>query len=435
MDNEQPAPEVPQEQTVVTPQVTAPVDTPPPPVPELMQPGLISKPPKKSKKRLVIVLIILLLIAAGAAAWFVTKDKKQAAKTTTTNTQTENQQLTDDTAVLKPTAVAYAFGTETSGTSELFWRPLTGGERTSAGDIGKNMFASMSDVHRNQVLVVATPGAGGGKMTIRYSKDAGKTYTTVFEGEAPSAEGLGDQITSAVFSTDGSKIVFGYLPKTGGKNTVKELDPATKAVKDLFTTDKPGVFIEGYNVATKQVLYFEGCYNCDGNTGNELLSRTGGAAATIAYQAPAGKLGAGIAIKDDFSKMVVVLGVSGDGIGAGGPYTVSEYDFATKALKTLATVTDANNQQVHVGYQIGTELPYYTTSKTVTLVGKDGKPSIVFEASKPIQEVLFVSDQRVVAASGEYNNYQLVDFTISTKAVVNILNGDGGTRLFGVTWQ
>ena len=270
--------------------------------------------------------------------------------------------------------------------------------------------------------------------TIYYSNDAGKSYSKIYTGPLPAAAESIEQITSALFSTDGTAIVFGDLPQTDGKNTVKEIDIKAKSVKDLFTKpDLTGVFIKGYDVANKKLLYLTGCYNCDGSNTGKLYSRdlTSGLD-TIIYVAPKASTALQTVLKSDFTKLLVVHGVSGDALGAGAPYTVEEYDFAAKTSTQLAQITGETS--AIAGYSTA-DVPYYVQSNTLYAVVAGGKPTTLFEAASPIIAVSYVGADTLVLSAGKYDNYQLTSYSISTKKTVKIFDGDGSTNLLGVTQQ
>lgn len=389
-----------------------------------------STPPKKSKKKaLLIILLLAIILATAVGVWTLMKGDKQPAATPPTSTDTGIKPVEN---TLVPYAVAYAYGDPEKAPREFFWRPLSGGERTTAGKIGSKNYLSYSDVYKDKVLVVSTAGTDNKSgETVWYSKDSGKTYTKIFTGEPSDGQGLAAQITSAAFSTDGSAIVIGFLP-TDGNNTVKEINPDTKAVTDLFNIEQRGVFIEEYDKTAKKLYYFTGCYNCDGSHSNKLLLRDIETKTESTVYEDTAKVGVETVFNSDLSKVLKVSGIIGMGIGPGKPFTVEEFDIASKKSKKLVTINE--DMIPKVGYSDGDSTPYYTQKASVYTV-ENGKKTLLFEAAESIRDVYLVDQDQVVASAGTSEDYILTGYNVTTKKVTNILNGDANTNIFGVTWK
>jgi hypothetical protein len=93
---------------------------------------------------------------------------------------------------------------------------------------------------------------------------------------------------------------------------------------------------------------------------------------------------------------------------------------------------DAESVPPQVGYT-GEQLPYYAQDKTLYALKSDNTKLAVYEAAGPIEKVLYVGGDAVIAASGGPEDYTLFNYTVSSKKSVEILKGDQSTYLFGVT--
>lgn len=393
--------------------------------------------PSKGKKLLIVLIIVLLFLGGAATAWFIMKDKPAADNKSAQNTNNSKQSQQTQNQPLQPFAVAYAHRTD-GGTSEgcaqtqtsTYWRPIGGGERMTAFDAGKQMYTNHFQTYQNKAFVITEPGCGSTEgLAVWYSKDAGKTYTKVFTGK-PATETEWEQITSARFASDGKSILIAFLP-ADGKNTVKEINPDTKAVKNLFSVESDGVFIQGYDSAKKQVYYFAGCYNCDGNRFNKLFVHDLTAKTDTTLFEDKDYLGMDTKINSDFTKVLRVKGPENmDVLGPGKPFTIEEFDIASKSFKKLQTIDE--EALVRVGYREDDGLAYYVKDKAIYNAASN---AVLFESSKPIVDTFLLTKDQVIASTGTFSDFSVVNFTISTKATINVFTGDDKTTVFGVTWE
>lgn len=405
------------------------------------------KKEKKSNKKLLIALaIILLLVVAGGAFWFITKNK-QTTPSVSSNQSSSQATKVDNQKTFTPFSINYAYTTDkqislpncgSSSNTNVYWRPFAGGDKTTALDTGESNNVSYSDIYQNQIVLITDPSCNSkDPTTVWYSKDSGKSYTKLFRGKplppANSTTGW-EQITSVKFSNDGKAILIGLLNNAGSINTIKEITPDTKETKDIFTVNTAGVFINGYDTKLDTVYYSKGCYNCDGNTLNNLFAYNINTQNNTELFTET-KLVVN-QIKPNFqkTKFLVVKGTQlTDGIGGGKPYIIEEFDTNTKTSKKLVTINE--DTTVNVGYRAGDDIPYYSKGKNLYTINPSGNSDLIFEASKPLLQILYLDKSNIVASTGEYNNFALTNYTIATKQLVSILNGDEKTRLFGVTLQ
>ncbi len=387
--------------------------------------------PKKNKKWLVITLVIIILASIAAIGWFMFGSKS----TIPTNNQTdvaESIPAAQDSLF----AVTYAYGDAEKDGMELFWRPVDGGDRTSAKNIGQNNYITNSSVQGQQVLVVTSPAGGSSSGdTIWYSKDAGKTYKFLFSLSLPDPGKPSEIITSAIFSSDGKSIVYGYLAASDKQaNVIRQVNLETNETADLFSVNTMGSFLEGYDAERGKIYFYKGCYNCDGNVQDTLYVYDTATKTEEVVFTLAGKAGAGLVISSDFTKMLTAQSdISGDGIGPGPPYVLSEFDIGTKNFKELTKIGKQVGSPIF-GYRSGTTTAYFAKENTIYGVGQDGEVKL-FEADKPIVNVLYVGSDSIVVGVGTFEDYVLSNFSLSMEKSIEILNGDQSTFLFGTTSQ
>ncbi len=397
--------------------------------------------PDRSKKTLLIILVLALAIGAAAAAYFLTKD---TSTPTTTSSQPSSQTATTSPSSQKPFAVAYAYRVNDkvstvkncgSQKTQAYWRPIGGGDKTSAVEFGTNNYVSFSEIYKNKVIVATDAGCGSTDgSAVWYSQDAGKSYQKILKLNPPKSSGEWDQITSIKISNDGKTVLAAVLPADRAKNTVKEIDLSNNNVKDLFSSEKAGVFIQGYDRAKKNILYNSGCFNCDGNVFSILYEHNLDKNADRVVFEDTKHVGIQTVPSSDFSKLLLLKGVNSEsGLGASAPFTLEEFTMANSTSKTLLTLNEEKTPQV--GYRDGDDVVYYTKGNAVYgLDSKDGSTAL-FETTKPIIDVPYVGKDLVLARAGDFNNYTLTSYTNSTKTAVKILDGDEYTSIFGLTWN
>ncbi|HUP26434.1 MAG TPA: hypothetical protein VM124_02175 [Candidatus Limnocylindrales bacterium] len=407
----------------------------------------VSPHPSKSRKKPIIILTVLILIIGGSLA-FKIATKKKPNNAATTQQNAPKTAATEKSTTSGPQTIAYATSETDSSQPILYWRPATGGERIQSLKLDQGSYITDQIVRGNQVVVGVQASAGNTfGPQIWHSTDNGKSYTKIFEAKKTSGN-LGDQITSIVFANDGKSLAVALLPEDG-KNTVKEIVLDTPhTVKDLFTSDSRGVFLEAYIPSSKQVLYFTGCYNCDGNSRTKLWSTNIATKSTkiildgqdTNYAIRASQDGQSLlAMKGTLDPALDVEGIGG--MYQGPPYTLITVDLSSGKETTLTTFGkkgtrkpdgSLNTSSATFGYMADGKTPYYVIDNQIYKVNSTS-PSLLFEATKPIMEAYYVSDDMVYVTTGVYNNFVLDKFVIPTKTLTTILNGDDKTRIFGVT--
>lgn len=386
--------------------------------------------PKRSKKPLVIILVLLLLAGAGYGAWYYYnnyyKDTKPAA--TEQTAETEAPVLT-----YEPTAVVYAFRESEDVPYALYWRPAGGGERAEVMKLDRDDGVSNSDVYGNNVVFQSNKG-------IFVSTDSGQSYNQVMQLNAE------EQITSIKFANDGSKIVFGHLPDVNGKNTVKSMDLDGQNVTDLFTSEEPGIYILGYLVGEKKIIFNRGCYNCDGNLTDPYLRNLASNEETRLITPESGQVMFKAVPSYDLNKVVYVYGgepVSDDPFALPlTPYTIAVLDVASGESTTITTVGETNetnpngtpkSRDTLVGFLAGSNTVYYTDESQL-FTFQSNTPTLAYESKDTILYVPFINDSAVIAGSGaNTGNYALMNYNIKTQKAADIFSGDNNTFILGVT--
>lgn len=402
----------------------------------------ISDPKKDHKKKITLLGLFVALIGAAFLARAIDHNPTSSL---TPPTPPAIQTPQKEVAGTEPYAFVYTTkqaGKKTdkcaSDDSQISIRPLVGGKSSNANKL-KAGYVNDSDTFKNRVLLVTSGDCGSDKgPSILFSRNSGKTYTEVYTGAPANKEGWQDQITSAKFASDGKSIVIASLLADRSKNIVKEINVDTKDVKELFSIKKAGLFIEGYDAAKKQLYYYDGCYNCDGNTLSKLsvhdiVANTD----TVLFDTPKIISETTVASKD-FSKFLIVKGKESENfLGSYPPFTIEEFDVATKTFKILLTFN--KDVLLNVGYSEEGS-PWYTLDKKLFSLSSAAavdatKAPVLYEASKPIYDVYYVSKDRVIAGIGDYNKLDLIDYVVSSRALTNVFSGDENTRVYGLSWK
>ncbi len=410
----------------------------PPPAPPPGSPAPSQSPDalpkaKKNKKKTVIIILIVLLVAGLIGAWFIIRKPAPKQQPVPQKTQQPAKKT------LAPYTIAYTKGDYAKAPVQLLWQPVAHTDPTVAGDLGVNAYMTYTQVMNNKVLVVTEPSNGGAEGTlIWYSKDGGKSYVKIFEGSKPDKARYyeHDQITSARFSSDGTTIVFGLLSSIATQgNTIKEINPETKAIKDLFVLDASGVFIQGYNRATHQLIYTTGCYNCDGNANRELLMRdTITAKETVLYGDKANNYG-GIEINKAFTKLIYRKAERSDNIVPVDSSLV-ELTLKDKTTKKIADI-DKNSSSAS-GYTDDDDQLYYSKNKDLYKIGTDGIAKLLLSSEQKFSSVYYLSTKQIIATiqAPPFTNgsFSLISYDVPKKSITSIFTDSGlNTNIIGVT--
>lgn len=419
-------------------------------VSEDLQNNSVQKSEKKSssgkgKKILKVLLVLVLLAGLGFAGWYFFVKQKDSASNTS-NQQT-NQQAVVPENTNTPDTVVYAYHEKDTDPYTLYWRPAEGGERSKIATLQKNEVVSQFDVQKNVVAYATDSG-------IKVSTDGGRTFSPVVEFEkADNGNTLGDQVTSLQISKEGTKIAYGFLKAnttSGNEVTTINLDGSDKKV--LFTSKKVGVFIEAYSEKANKMVYWEGCYNCDGNFVDlKIRNLETNKDTTIEANLKNTVYGSrSFAISDDFTTLVAAQGTidssanEGLGIALTSPFTINKFDLKTLEKTKIATVGTTNEKNANgtpkfrdvlVGFVAGSNTSIYYTDDEGVYTSDDGsQPTMMFSANKNILFTPFIGKDSAITGSGEdTSDYLLTNYDVVTKKTVKIFAGDNNTLIMGVS--
>jgi uncharacterized protein YccT (UPF0319 family) len=388
-------------------------------------------PHKKSKKKVaLIVLIVLVLLAGiGAAAFALTRPK-------TEETSQINEPAAEAPAAptFEPKSVAYSFRTKDSEPVTLYTRPVLDGERTEVQKLTRDTIITQSDTQDAQVAIVADED-------IMLSTDHGETYTKIFESEP------GAQVTSVKLDAEGTGLAFGYLKEAAGKNELRTIDLKGENSQTVLTTPEAGLFIEGWSSKNKRVVYQVGCYNCDGRRATVYSFDTGTEKRTTLLEGVTTNEIVSLAVSRDTALLLYVTGNFVDQADVLGgtnvaPYNVNLLTIASNEDKAIATVGTAGEKNTNgtpkvrsfvTGFGAGTNTPYYTVDNQLFLV-REGEGLLYLEVDKKILGVDYVSDKTIISRYGDDNtDFTMANYEVQAKKSTVIMEGDGNTRIFGVT--
>lgn len=406
-----------------------PQDTPLMPAP----PQTSIKQPK-SKKGLIIGLIVALLMLGGIAAYFLVIKKDSAPAKTADNSTTEEAKKdeTAKTAEPEPYGVLVIDYAKSANPYRIHYldsskaeQPLTGSESATSADVSGEIIAMIKhdDKTQGETLLVST--------------DAGKNFTTVYKGTvAVGNTSYGDQFSSVKITDDKSSVAFSVLvggttATTTNTNKTSIYDLTSKQTKEIFTSTTSGIFLT--KVSNSTIYYRKGCMNCDGAPQPTLFSQTvSSPKETVVYEDKTKDVYVNIVPNSTVTKLLVQkASMNCDGPGGCKPYSVEEYDMATKTAKPLVTVT-AIDFPPSFGYTT-TDEPYFSSDKTLFTIKKGATvQSTLFEGAASILDVMYVNDKTAVFSTGDYSNSTVFSFDRATSKTTEVMKVSGTTRVDGV---
>ena len=407
------------------------------------------EPPKKHlgvKQKILFLVVVALLGGAAAAYLLVFKGEPEDTADRPGASQRGRQDDKKTASAGRPDTVAYSFASDGNAPPSLYWRPAESGERTEVLKLQPQSYVIDWSMRESRVAVVIEERQ---QQKILYSQDGGRSYETIFTGKKAPDGQLGEQVTSIIFSSDSRSIVIGLLAAPGGFNAITQIVlSGENEASELHRVSQAGVFLEGYDPINGKLIYFTGCYNCDGNF-SDTLYITDLKNKITNQLISSDKFNFDIQVREDFQELLLVKNDRAfSGLGEenllGQPYEISKLDIASKKETKLAVVgaKGALEQTPPFGDPVAVSAGYIANQKDVFFVA-DKKlyalrgqlaPSLLFESQQPIGKVYFAGDDTVIAATGDiYQDFVLSRFDVKTQALATILNGDANTRIFGVS--
>jgi hypothetical protein len=387
--------------------------------------------PKRGRKFLIFFIVLLLLGVAGGAYWYLKIYQKPAQP----NTQTEQSTDTTTTKQLtyEPQDVAYAFRSKDTLPFNVYLRPVGGGDRSEVQKLKGEAYPTAT-VHGQNVAF-----GYDGKLYV--STDGGTTFSNVFHTKA------GQYITSVKLSEDGTKLAVAIFVDAGdkSKNFVETMDLTGESASDLFTAKTHNVHLLQWN--DDQVVYAGGCNQCDGPTNTPYVYDTKSKKTTeLLSSISKATLDNTMVASEDGSKLIYFYGDNpAEELGSTptAPQTVAVLDISSNKSTTIATVGKAEEKAPNgtnlvrntlVGFVAGTTTPYYSDAKKLYIYD-DGAAHLHYQAAQTIRNVLFVSEENVIASYAKegFSDFTLANYNTADKKTTTILEGDVNTILFGVT--
>ncbi len=411
--------------------------------PDSTLPNINITPSQRVKKRkfLIIGIIILLIICIVALGYLLMNKSKPAVKNPII-LQASQAVTKEETLPTGPQNIVYSFSEGADKPTSIYWYPVGGGERTESKkfSIPNHTFPSAVSGQQIAFEVDAQDGSKD-PLAIWYSSDNGKTFKQIFTGTDSDPYFKGGQITSLIFSGDGKALAFGYL--VANKNTVKSIDLATNNIIDLYTGKYRGVFLAAYDRASKQLIYSEGCYNCDGgNNFTYYINNLTNAKVTTLLTTTSGSFQ--IAVRPDFKEMTVIHGSDDKFLDNGipsnftSPYDISLYSLPDGKETKITSVGEKPKSiaeaypYVTVGYSTDRTTPFYAIDKKLYQI-KSGKPNLTLEVNNPFIGIYYISDTSIIFSSGTYVSNSVVSYNPTDKTNKTLLKADLNETIIGVT--
>lgn len=391
---------------------------------------------KKTKLGVLVGVIVILLLGSGLTAWYMTNNNSNQPE----ESQDQTNTVVQPAEPLKPYAAVYST-TSVGEVNEktdcatikttVHIKPFNN-DQAYTFEPSDNLTLSWFDTYENKIALVTEPSCGSKeKMTVWLSKDSGRSFEKIFEGNNSTNEGFGDQATSLKFARDGTSVVVAVLPGEEGspKNTVKQIDIDSKSVTNLLSTDEAGVFIEGFDNKDGKIYYFTGCYNCDGNTNSKLMVHDVADGSKKVVFDIGDKVTSDSQINPNYSKILVVKSQPApDTLGSIGPYELVEIDLNSGEELSLKTSKDSF---ASIGYR-GT-IPYYALKNKIFVIENE-KETALFETENSLANVYVLSNDAVIGSTASGDSENLFSYAYETKSLTSLTKITSGTAL-GITWK
>lgn len=390
--------------------------------------------PKKGKKFLVFFLVLILLGGAAATGWYFFLREKPAEPVTE---QTEQAEVVPQ---YQPVNIAYAYTDDTKTPLSLYARPVTGGDRTESDlTLSRKEYTYEPTVKGSSIAFTTSSDV------VYVSTDSGTTYKKIYELEA------GEEITSLMQNKDGTRLAMAKTDSTLTKNTVYTMDLDGQNVTEIFSTKKTasnGIWILGWNDSS--FVYRTYRMNSEDSSMNVYVYDVEEKKSSDIIEVADGQQGSMVTVSDDLTKLIYSYGKTDpnpDGSGAAplAPHTIAVIDIASGESTEIATVgkegeTNKNGTTIYretqVGFLINSTTPYYVDQTKLNVV-QDGteEPTTLFESDNLLREILYVSEDNVIASSGKQGDEDFVvtNYSTESKEAATVLEGDVNTFLLGIT--
>lgn len=400
------------------------------------QPDNLPIKTRKSKKKIILILLLAILVATGLVSIYLSTNKEHPTAPNPSVTHEQKKQIEPEST--GPISLIYNEIGDTNASNyslKLSSLKLDSDEKSifDTKDNNSQFGILESTIYGSQIAIIARPTPNGQKTDkIYYSKDNGLSYELIYSTKTT------DSITDLKFSSDGSVIIFGVYHNTADviSNTITEIDPKTRTVTDLFISDSGGILFIGYNKG-QQIIYHKSCFYCDGATGGDVYSYNVNTNKETKIVAAEGLIEK-VIINKDFSKLLYVDSSQRETEESGfpesaGPYKLKSFTLKTSESKEIQTFGETDK---HINAKLGYTSkgsPYYSDGKNIFEINSEDKPTTLFESTKNIYDIYYVSPDSIYLSVGTYDAFSINKFTIKDQQSTNLLNGDQYTTIIGVT--
>lgn len=396
----------------------------------------IVEPKSTSRKSLVILLILLSILSLGGGSAFAyytlqaNKPQPVVKVVTTPTPLPAPKPLVADALLYETSVPGKNVGTCSTSTSTLYRQPISGEAAAKVLDVPDYQEITHQIVRNKQVVIEtgATCASKAGSQ-LWISSDSGNTFTKLYELPSKS-----DSVTSINFSNDSKSIVIGALSNASKTNTIQTIDITTKKVTDLFTLNKEGVYLLGYDVKNQKIYYYTSpCFGCDAGSyetawAYDLAKKT----ETKLFDADKDSIIYNLSMSSDLSK-ILRLQYTGT-TSPKGDYTVDEYTVTTNKVSPVAKFTKTTaNSQAHSGYTNDGDI-YYSFDKSLYSVStKTNTPSLIMTPTNTLANVFYADKNKVIVELGDNTvSAQVVLYNIGDKSTSKLLDYKYPSSISGV---
>lgn len=334
----------------------------------------------------------------------------------------EKEAATDNAATLVQTPFLFAKVDTSQQKTSVYKRP-PGADRSDKIIDVVGTFDGLKYTRLGSNVAFAVGGSVYG------SDNEGSSFKTVYT--APT----GEEVTSLRFSKHKAKLLVAVTSAYGAGagshygNQVYKMEADGSKQEKVMEVGDVGVFIRDWSVESGNVLYQSGCNRCDQASRltavysmktkktTTLPTQDGDAIGSIALNDAGTKVIYGVALHDPSVK---VYGSIKDSY-YGPPYTIHRYDIQTKQDRVVTKLGKrvANPKSyadipvqpliATAGTKYGRQY-YYVYNSKITLLFDDNHTEELMDSPANFQDILFVSEDQVLATIKTESAWKLVSF-------------------------
>lgn len=397
-------------------------------------PFIATEPPRRKRKLVWISILIIVIVAIGAGCAYYISANKLQPQTTRQNADTNFG------TTLDPQALVYVSATQKEEVADCR-RSTDTVHYVNLNDAKVNNAITLDDYqgvvefavfHDSVALVTAPSCASKQGPSIWLSQDSGKTYKNIYTTDRTT------NITSLVFSTDGTEIAFGYATKNADIKAVKAITVASADERELFSDDQTNKFnvfydIKAYDRKNQRVYYTESCPLCD-RAGPEKLQLYDLRNDKSSVAIDENDIGYLADINADATRAVYVSVDHNEGSQLV-QFTVNEFDLSTKKRVNFAAHTGSTSEGfMRAGYAIDGAV-YYTAGKRVMLIKESGETSELARLSNDATEIYHVGKAHVVYRIDNQSGGEVFDHHVKSDNSMRLLKYEYPTLSLGVSYS